>query len=209
MKGPTDSDLMAFADSELDEREMRDLEAQLARDPALRAKVDGVAEIGELVRGHLELSADAVPQRRLDAMWREIDKAIDRDGAPAVDPAKAASANGDVGVVKRLGRWFDRYRGHVLTGAVSAGAVAALALLLRSPAAPTVTPGEGSAAVAHNAPPAKGSGATQQMAAYQPEPTEIESLDTPDGTGTVFNLEDEDGSTTVIWVTPEDTVEGI
>jgi len=25
----------------------------------------------------------------------------------------------------------------------------------------------------------------------------------------VFNLDDEDGSTTVIWVTPEDTVEGI
>ena len=44
-------------------------------------------------------------------------------------------------------------------------------------------------------------------AAYRP--TEIESLDTPGGTGTVFNLVDEDGSTTVIWVTPEDTVEGI
>ena len=40
-------------------------------------------------------------------------------------------------------------------------------------------------------------------------PAEIQSLDTPGGTGTVFNLEDEDGSTTVIWVTPEDTVEGI
>jgi hypothetical protein len=38
---------------------------------------------------------------------------------------------------------------------------------------------------------------------------EIQSLDTPGGTGTVFNLEDEDGDTTVIWVTPEDTVEGI
>ena len=36
-----------------------------------------------------------------------------------------------------------------------------------------------------------------------------ESLDTPGGTGTVFNLNDDDGSTTVIWVTPEDTVEGI
>ena len=33
--------------------------------------------------------------------------------------------------------------------------------------------------------------------------------DRPGGTGTVFNLEDEDGNTTVIWVTPEDTVEGI
>jgi hypothetical protein len=40
-------------------------------------------------------------------------------------------------------------------------------------------------------------------------PAEIQDLDTPGGTGTVFNLDDEDGSTTVIWVTPEDTVEGI
>ena len=41
------------------------------------------------------------------------------------------------------------------------------------------------------------------------QPAEIQSLDTPGGTGTVFNLEDEDGDTTVIWVTPEDNVEGI
>jgi hypothetical protein len=40
-------------------------------------------------------------------------------------------------------------------------------------------------------------------------PPAIESLDTPDGTGTVLNLEDEDGHTAVIWVTPADTVEGI
>nr|MDQ3369309.1 hypothetical protein [Myxococcota bacterium] len=37
----------------------------------------------------------------------------------------------------------------------------------------------------------------------------VDSLDTPDGTGTVMNFEDEDGHTTVIWVTPDDTVEGI
>jgi hypothetical protein len=37
-------------------------------------------------------------------------------------------------------------------------------------------------------------------------PSEIEELDTPNGTGTVFNVADEDGSTTVIWVTSNDTV---
>jgi hypothetical protein len=90
----------------------------------------------------------------------------------------------------------------VLTGAVSAGAVAALALLLRNPAATngSMSGHEGSGMAQTGTP-------TQQMVNYQP--TEIESMDTPDGTGTVFNLEDEDGSTTVIWVTPEDTVEGI
>ena len=47
-----------------------------------------------------------------------------------------------------------------------------------------------------------------QPAALRVAP-EIESLDTPDGEGTVLNLEDEDGHTTVIWVSPADTVEGI
>jgi hypothetical protein len=145
-----------------------------------RAKVAAVGELGELVRGHLELAADAVPARRFDAMWREIDQAV----APAAAPGLGA----------RISRWFERYRGHLLTGVVSAGAVAAIALVLR-PSSDRVG----------------GTGSRDPMqvtpAAYRP--TEIESLDTPGGTGTVFNLKDEDGSTTVIWVTPEDTVEGI
>jgi hypothetical protein len=91
-----------------------------------------------------------------------------------------------------VGRWFDSYRGHIITGAVSAGAVAALALILRSPDA-TVSP--------------TGKPIDNMPVVHQP--AEIQSLDTPGGTGTVFNLEDEDGDTTVIWVTPDDTVEGI
>jgi hypothetical protein len=201
VKPPVDSELMAFADGELDERESREIEARVGRDAILRGKVDGVTEIGEVVRGHLELSADAVPQKKFDALWREIDKGIDREIESAREPAKAAARVEDGGVLRRVGRWFDRYRGHVLTGAVSAGAVAALALLLRNPAAPD---GGG---IADGSAHTTTGGAQPQLVNYQP--TEIESLDTPDGTGTVFNLEDEDGSTTVIWVTPEDTVEGI
>jgi anti-sigma factor RsiW len=202
VKPPADSELMAFADGELDERESRELEALLGREANLRGKVDAVTEVGEVVRGHLELSADAVPQKKFDALWREIDKAIDREAETGREPVKAAARIEEGGVLRRIGRWFDRYRGHVLTGAVSAGAVAALALLLRNPAA---TDGGGIADGSAHTP---GSGGAQPtLVNYQP--TEIESLDTPDGTGTVFNLEDEDGSTTVIWVTPEDTVEGI
>lgn len=198
-----DADLMAFADGELDEHASRELEDALARDTGSRAKVDAVGELGDLLRGHIELSADAVPQKRFDALWREIDKGIDRAGAAVTDPAKAQAPVEDVGVMRRIGRWFDRYRGHILTGAVSAGAVAALALLLRNPTPDvqngnTVAVGSGS-----------GSAKIEPTLVNNHEPAEIESMDTPDGTGTVFNLEDEDGSTTVIWVTPDDTVEGI
>ena len=39
-------------------------------------------------------------------------------------------------------------------------------------------------------------------------PPEVESLDTPEGSGTVFTIEDEDGNAAVIWVEP-DEVEGL
>lgn len=191
-----DADLMAFADGEVDERTSRELEDALARDTTSRAKVDAVGELGDLVRGHLELSADSVPSKRFDALWLEIDKGIER--ASATEPAKAAARVEDAGALRKIGRWFDRYRGHILTGAVSAGAVAALALLLRNPTSDM--PGGTTA---------NGSNTLEPTMVNNHEPAEIESLDTPDGTGTVFNLDDEDGSTTVIWVTPDDTVEGI
>jgi hypothetical protein len=190
MKASRDADLMALADGEADERELE----ELLRDPAARQKVEAVGELGELVRGHLELSADAVPQKKFDALWREIDKGIDRQLESVSEPVKDR-APAPAGWLRRVGRWFDSYRGHVITGAVSAGAVAALALVLRGPSSDGQIAG-----------PA-GGGTINATPAMQP--AEIQALDTPGGTGTVFNLEDEDGSTTVIWVTPEDTVEGI
>ena len=185
---PRDVDLMALADGEADERELE----ELLRDPASRRKVEAVGELGELVRGHIELSADAVPQKKLDALWREIDKGIDRERESVSKPAADVAAAPAGGWLRRVGRWFEHHRGHVITGAVSAGAVAALALVLRGPSNDQITPTKGP---------------VENMPVVQP--SEIESLDTPGGTGTVFNMEDEDGSTTVIWVTPEDTVEGI
>ena len=40
-------------------------------------------------------------------------------------------------------------------------------------------------------------------------PPAVESLDVPEGSGTVYTIEDDDGDATVIWVTPADTVEGL
>ncbi len=166
-----DIDLMQHADGELDGLDLGDED---------RRKVEAVHEIGELVRGHLELSADAVHDAKFAAMWRRIDDQI--ESAPK-------------GAWGRITAWFDRYRGHVITGAVSAGAVAALALVLR-PA--------GDNGIVTN-----GSGAIDVRPAALRSVPEIDSLDTPNGSSTVINLEDEDGHTTMIWVTPEDTVEGI
>ena len=172
-----DIELMEHADGE------RDLADRL-RDPEARAKVEAIGELGELVRGHLELSADAVPAARFEQIWDKVDKVI---ATPAHAPSR--------GLWFKIGSWFERYRGHIVTGVVSAGAVAALALVLRSPHTDeTISPG--------------GRG-TPNVTPVSYRPTEIESLDTPGGDSTVFNLQDEDGPATVIWVTPEDTVEGI
>jgi hypothetical protein len=191
MKPNLDAELMQHADGELDEASARELDERIGRDGAARGKLDAIGELGELVRGHIELSTDAVPDARFAGLWREIDKRLEHER----EPERVAVPAAPDGVWRRLARWFDHYRGHIITGAVSAGAVAALALVLRGPSSDpgSSSPGHGPI----------------NVAPVVFRPSEIESLDTPGGTGTVFNLQDEDGSTTVIWVTPEDTVEGI
>src|SRR5215468_9321320 len=109
-----DLELMEHADGEHDDPEVI---ARIEREPEARAKVEAMRQVGELVRGHLELSADAVPDARFASMWRRID---DQLVAPAT------------GLWARISGWFDRHLGHVITGAVSAGAVAALALVRRT-----------------------------------------------------------------------------
>ncbi len=193
-----DIDLMQHADGELDARAVASVEKRLASDPEARTKAEALGEVSELVRGHVELAVDEVPDARFDRMWRAID---DATAAPAQRAerarprAESRAQERGTGVWATFTNWFDRYRGHVITGAISAGAVAALALVLRSGATETQTPSNGNTI-------------NVQPAALRMSP-EIETMDTPDGEGTVLNLEDEDGHTTVIWVSTADTVEGI
>ena len=177
IKVTDDVELMQHADGELPGQ----LRAALADDPDARRKLEALGEMRELVRGHLELTTDETDDRKFQAMWRGIDQALDHE-APR-------------GLWGRISSWLERHRGHLITGTVSAGAVAALALILR-PAAGT---GEGT--MEHGV-------IDVQPASLRSVPS-IESLDTPNGTGTVINYQDEDGHTAVIWVTPADTVEGI
>ncbi|CAN5918448.1 hypothetical protein BH11MYX2_BH11MYX2_23380 [soil metagenome] len=188
MAGNDDIDLMQHAYGELDERDVTALEARLASDPDARTKAESLGQLSELVRGHLELAVDAVPDAKFDKMWRAIDDATD-DKVRAPVRAKRLTERAGVGA------WFERYRGYILTSVASAGAVAVLALILRGrDGTTTIYKSDSSLEV--------------QPAALRTTP-EIEDMDTPDGDGTVLNLKDEDGNTTVIWVSPADTVEGI
>jgi len=184
-----DIELMQHADGELAKRASTEVEGSLEGDADAQLKVEAIGELGELVRGHLELAADAVPQARFDALWREVDKAI-AQAEPSV-----ARRDAPVGLWRRISRWFDQHRSHIIVGAVSAGAVAALALV--------IGPSGGDSSMSTT------NGPIEVRPAALRSPPAIESLETPGGTGNVLEMEDEDGHATVIWVTPQDTVEGI
>jgi hypothetical protein len=176
---PRDIDLMQHADGELP------LEGTTL-DADARAKLGALRDLGEAVRGHLELRADeAAP--RLARMWEEIDKQLSF-------PAERVKAPARPGLWKRFATWLDDHRAHVLTGLVSAGAVAAIMLWLR-PGGETVFM------------PENNGGSTP--ASFKRQAPQVESLDTPEGTPSVFTIEGEgdEGGSTVIMVTPDD-VEG-
>jgi anti-sigma factor RsiW len=188
--GNRDVDLMMHVDGEL-EADEESLVAARMDEPATRNKAAAVRELGELVRGHVELATDEA-EPKLAGMWAELAKRLDNESS-AARSSTAVPISRD-GWWSALGRWFERYRSYVLTSAVSAGAVAALVLVLR-PAAPD---------------PALGGkdGTPPFSPTFVSAPPEIESIDVPNGTGTVLTIEDEDGATAIVWVTPDD-VEGI
>jgi anti-sigma factor RsiW len=191
---------MQLADGELDPTAAAVVESAMGTSE--RAKVAALRDLGEAVRGHLELQADAASPR-LARLWDEIDKRItiaEREKAPA----PAAPAPAPPGFWGRLGRWLDDHRSHVFTGVLSAGAVAAVALFLQP------APGGVKTVYVTNPTPEIGTGvAPAAPTLVRSTPPVVESLEVTGGTGTVFTIEDEDGGTAVIWVTPEDTVEGL
>lgn len=188
--GNLDLDLMMHVDGEL-EADEESLVAARMDDPSTRGKAAAVRELGELVRGHVELATDEA-EPKLAGMWAELAKRLDNESSAA--RSSTAVPISREGWWSGVGRWFERYRSYVLTSAVSAGAVAALVLVLRP---------------AEQDPMLGGKGGTRPLApTFVSAPPEVESIDVPNGTGTVLTIEDEDGATAIVWVTPDD-VEGI
>jgi hypothetical protein len=159
--------------------------------------------VGEAVRTYVELETDRaeaeVPALADPAMlWSRIERRIKSNGASpveAVEPRptrrheKTSQPDGLWASVKR---WFGEHRGHVLTGAVTAAAVAVLMVALR--------PGErviernvaGGGVVGGGTP-----------AALESQPPEVEDLEVHEGSGTILTIEPEgegDSAAAVIWI---------
>jgi anti-sigma factor RsiW len=186
-----DIDLMMHVDGELESAEESAVAARMD-EPATRGKAAAVRELGELVRGHVELATDEA-EPKLSAMWTQLAKRFDNESSAAM--SSTAMPVSEQGVWSAIGRWFERYRSYVLTSALSAGAVAALALLLRPATPDDLSAGNGKAGTGPLTP------------TFVSSPPEIESLDVPNGTGTVLTMEDDDGGTAIVWVTPDDVEE--
>lgn len=197
---PRGVDYMLAADGELGDDERATFGAAFSASDA-DATAAGVTELGALVRGHLELSADEAEPRLAD-LWDLVERRLDRD-VEAVEAPAAAAAPTPSWFARALA-WMSGHRSHLATGLVSAGAVAALALALRpEPPAPTER------VVVK----------TVQVPAIAPtvltaSPPEVESLELDGATGTVFTVagEGDEGETAVIWIEPdepEDATEGI
>ena len=200
-----DLDLMLLADGESDAAPAgAHARTTTAAD---RQKIEGIREVGELVRGHLELAADEA-EPRLAGLWDLVERRLDADERAEQVPVERAAPvkAAQPGLWSRVGGWFAGHRSQVFTGAVAAGAAAVITLMLRpAPETKIVTRD-----VIREVPvvQAPGPGPTQQFAAM---PAEVESLEVNGGSGAVFTIagEEGEGETTVIWVTPDDVLEGL
>jgi hypothetical protein len=145
-----------------------------------------------MVRGHLELSTDDA-EPRLAGLWDLVERRL------PVPDAVAIVAPGP-GWTQRAMQWIHQHRAHFATGALSAAAVTAIVLIVQSPTVVVRT-------VEIAGPERR----VPTLPVAQPMAPEIESLEVSGGTSMVFTIEDDDGGgdTAVIWITPDDVVEGI
>jgi anti-sigma factor RsiW len=196
-----DLDLMAYVDGELDDETAAALDAHLAGDEDAQRKRAALAQMNDVVRSYLELSADAA-EPRLDAMWATIERRIQANGVPGtveratpaaaeVAPARPVPAS-QPGLWARFTAWLGDYRGYFATGALAAAAAALLVMALR-PAQEIKQ-----VVVAQPAPLQN-----QPRMVNVSTPPEVEEIEVNDGSASVFTIPGEgEGDVTagVIWL---------
>lgn len=199
---PTDLELMLYADGELAPDEERAVAAWIASHPDARAKVEAVRNMGEVVRTFLELETDAA-EPKLDDAWSAIARKIHANGhtaseedVPATRRQKTVPRPESPGVWANIRGWFGEHRGHVVTGLVTAGAVAALMFAIGPRERVTERQLMGPTVVGGGTP-----------AALESQPPEVEDLEVYEGSGTVLTIEpegDDDSGAAVIWLSNDE-----
>lgn len=202
-------DVMQYADGELDQERAQEVAAFVESETG-REQLLAMAEISDGVRSHIE---SATSERAPDfaKLWATIERRITANGAAphgVATPSEIPPERARRGFFAELGAWLDRYRGHFVTGAVAAGAAAALMVAIGDPPSEQAR----NPAVADRPPvfdtgPRLDSFMDPSVApvALASQPPEVEQLEVYGGSGMVLTLPDEDGGgTAVIWLSGED-----
>lgn len=205
----SDVELMLYADGELPAERAREIADWVAEDGAARLKLESMRQVGEAVRTYTELETDEaeVELPAFSDLWQRIERRVQANGhAPGraevaagerigAEPVRArrSSTAGAAGWWAGIRRWFEDHRGHVLTGAISAGAACAVMLAL-GPRETVVERVRTGATV----------GGTP--AVLRSQPPEVEDLEVYGGSGTILTIEPDgadDSAATVIWLSDD------
>lgn len=205
----SDVDLMRHYDGELAAEEAASLADHLDSDAPARAKLRCLEQISVVVRAAVDSEVDDAfaSGQRGASMWAAIERSfgVDEVIATAAEPAAPAAEVRDEapsGLLASLSAWLQRYRSHLVTGAVAAVAAAALVWVVRPP----------EKTVEYVEVDATSSSADVTPVALEAQPPEVESLEVYDGSGFIITIPsegDDESETAVIWLTPpENTLEG-
>ena len=227
----TPEELHAYFDGELEGEAHARVEALMASDAGLKARVEDLSFMGAMVAQSLEDAAQEISQARFEQVRDQIDREIDREAR------LQQAAENEPGLWARVVGMLGGARGPLL-----AVAAAAVVLVIVAPweggpggtenrAAPLAsnTPGNGDA-VAPSAPeqppmqpvPDQADPAPSQIAQGTPAPdpaqdtpfpapesndADIQRIEFGGRTGRVSQIEGTRGTTTVIWVSEEEPSE--
>ncbi len=198
-----DAELMLYADGEMTPDEAKGVAAWLAEDGDARLKLESLRQVGEAVRTYAELETDRaeVEVPAFADMWSRIERRIHANGITerATQPATSAPARKRPGALASrwaaVRRWFEDHRGHVLTGAISAGVACALMLAL----------GQNDQVVGSGTVAGRDT-VVQPTQAKLSQPPEVEDLEVYEGSGTILTIEpegDDESGAAVIWISSD------
>lgn len=205
--------LSAYFDGELEPAERHEVEQWLARDAAGQATLAELGVMRQAIDASLAAEAARVPQARFEQIWDEIDRTLDRETAAHM-PA--------VAVPSLWTRMLSVLRPAWAPVAAVAGVAAVLIVVVSSGAVTSANTDEMAASK-----PAPVAPVTPELApvitspalAVAPEPeqnfptpdmheAEIERIEFGGKNGRIGTIEGKRGTTTVIWVSDEDTGPG-
>jgi anti-sigma factor RsiW len=205
-KTVNEEQLSAYFDGELGPEERAEVEQWLARDAAGRATLAELGVMRDAIGVSLEAEAARVPAARFEQIWDEIDRALDRETAAHQPAAPVPSLwSRMLGVLRPA--WAP-------VAAVSGVAAVAIVFLSNGAVTPTNSP---ELAASKPAPqtvvaPAPALAVAPETDSVFPAPdmheAEIERIEFGGKNGRIGTIEGKRGTTTVIWVSDEDTTPG-